>query len=148
MRAVKFGMPRSWTDVLSEAGAELLEGQCFGWAARLAYYFFLALFPALLFGVSLAGVLPVNHLIDRIVTMLSRVAPGDVVAIARQQFVQIARQPHAGVLTLSLAAALWSTSSGMTAIIDTLNQANRIAERRPWWQVRLIAVALTVTLTA
>ena len=147
MRAAKFGSPLSWVDVLKEAGAELLEGKCFGWAASLAYYFFLALFPALLFVVSLAGVLPVEHLIDRIVTMLSRVAPGDVVEIAQQQFVQIARQPHGGVLTLSLLAALWSTSSGMTAIVDTLNQAYRIPERRSWWRVRLTAVALTIALT-
>lgn len=147
MRAVKFGIQGSWTDVFKEAGAELLEGKCFGWAASLAYYFFLALFPALLFVVSLASVLPVEHLLDRIVTMLSRVAPGDVVRIAQQQFEQIARQPHGGVLTLSLLVALWSTSSGMTAIVDTLNQAYRIAERRSWWRVRLTAVGLTITLT-
>lgn len=133
--------------MLKEAGAELLEGKCFGWAASLAYYFFLSLFPALLFVVSLASVLPVEHLLDRIVAMLSRVAPGDVVGIARQQFVQIARQPHGGMLTFSLLAALWSTSSGMTAIVDTLNQAYRLTERRPWWRVRLTAVALTITLS-
>jgi membrane protein len=97
--------------------------------------------------VSLASVLPVQHLIDRIVTMLSRVAPGDVVAIARQQFVQITRQPHGGVLTLSLLAALWSTSAGMTAIVGTLNQAYHITERRPWWRVRATAIALTLALT-
>lgn len=91
MRAVKFGVRGNWTAVLKEAGAELFEGKCFGWAASLAYYFFLALFPALLFVVSLAGVLPVERLLDRIVTMVSRVAPGDVVRIAQQQFVQIAR---------------------------------------------------------
>lgn len=147
MRAVTLAMPGRWTDVLWQAGAELVEGKCFGWAASLAFYGFLALFPALLFVVSLAGVLPVEHLLDRIVAMLSRVAPGDVVGIARQQFVQIAREPRAGVLTLSLLAALWSTSSGMMALVDTLNQAHRIPERRSWWRVRLIAVALTVTLT-
>jgi membrane protein len=81
------------------------------------------------------------------VATLSRIAPGDVVAIARHQFIQIARQPHGGVLTLSLIAALWSTSSGVTALVNTLNQAYRITERRPWWQVRLVAVALTIVLT-
>ena len=97
---------------------------------------------------SLASVLPVEHLLDRIVAILSRVAPGDVVGIARQQFVQIARQPHGGVLTLSLLAALWSTSSGMTAIVDTLNLAHRLTERRSWWRVRLTSMVLTVALTA
>jgi membrane protein len=147
MRAVKFARPPSWRDVLEQTGAQLLDGKSFRWAASLAYYFFLALFPALLFVVSLAGMLPVEHLLDRIVAVLSRVAPGDVVEIARQQLVQIAGQPHGGVLTLSLVAALWSTSSGMTAVIDTLNQAYRIPERRSWWHVRLTAVALTIALT-
>lgn len=147
MRAIRFPPRWHWRNILREAGAELVEGKCFGWAASLAFYSFLALFPALLFVVSLAGVLPVDDLLDRIVAMLSRVAPGDVVAIARRQFLQIARQPHLGVLTLSLLAALWSTSSGMAALIDTLNQARRIVESRAWWRVRLISVVLTIALS-
>jgi membrane protein len=147
MRALKFAVPLGWTEILKRTSKEILAGNCFGWAASLAYYFFLALFPALLFVVSLASVLPVQHLIDRIVAMLSRVAPGDVVAIAQRQFVQITRQPHGGVLTLGLVAALWSTSSGMTAIVDTLNQAYHITESRPWWRVRVTAIGLTLALT-
>jgi membrane protein len=147
MRAIRFESQLHWKSILQEAGAELVEGKCFGWAASLAFYGFLALFPALLFVVSLAGVLPVADLLDRIVAMLSRVAPGDVVTIARRQFLQIARAPHLGVLTLSLLAALWSTSSGMVALVDTLNQARRVVESRPWWRVRLISVALTVAIT-
>jgi membrane protein len=135
-------------DVLADAWAELVEGKCFGWAASLAFYSFLALFPALLFVVSLAGVLPVDHLLDRMIAALSRVAPGDVVAIARLQFAQIAHEPRGDLLAISLLAALWSTSSGMTALVDTLNQAHRVIERRAWWRVRLMAIGLTVTLSA
>jgi membrane protein len=147
MRALKFAVPLGWTEILKRTGAEIHAGDCFSWAASLAYFFFLALFPALLFVVSLASMLPVQHMIDRIVTMLSRVAPGDVVTIARQQFVQITRQPRRGVLTFSLLAALWSTSSGMAAIVDTLNRTYHIAESRPWWRVRATAIALTLGLT-
>lgn len=147
MRVIKFDTRLRWRHILAEAAAELVDGKCFGWAASLAFYSFLALFPALLFLVSLAGVLPVDDLLTRIVTILSRVAPGDVVTIARRQFLQIARAPHVDVLILSLLAAVWSTSSGMLALVDTLNQARRIVESRPWWRVRLIAVALTVALT-
>ena len=32
----------------------------------------------------------------------------------------------------------------MTAIIDTLNRAYDVEEGRPWWKVRLIAIALTI----
>src|SRR5580693_5048021 len=53
MRALKFSVPLGWTEILKRTGAEIYSGNCFGWAASLAYYFFLALFPALLFVVSL-----------------------------------------------------------------------------------------------
>lgn len=41
---------------------------------------------------------------------------------------------------------IWSTSAGVTAIIDTLNQAYDIRESRPWWNVRLTAIGLTLGL--
>jgi len=131
MRAFQLAAPIGWRETLTRAGTAVYDGRCFARAASLAYYFFLALFPALLFVVSIATLFPVQHLIDRIVTILSRVAPGDVVAIARQQFAEIARRPHTGVLTLSLIAARWSTSSGMTAVSDTLNEAYHITESPP-----------------
>src|SRR6185295_18940400 len=58
----------------------------------------------------------------------------------------IANDKATGLLTLGMLGTIWSTSSGMTAIIDTLNQAYDIQETRPWWKVRVTAVALTVAL--
>jgi membrane protein len=47
---------------------------------------------------------------------------------------------------LGMLGTIWSCSSGMTAIVDTLNQAYDIPESRPWWKVRLLAVGLTIAL--
>jgi membrane protein len=79
---------------------------------------------------------------------LARVAPADVLVLVRGQLVQIGHEPPRGLLTLGLLGALWSSSSAMTAIIDTLNQAYHVRERRAWWRVRLLAIELTVVLTA
>lgn len=49
-----------------------------------------------------------------------------------------------GLLTLGMLLALWSSSAAMTAIIDTMNTAYDIEEGRPWWRVRLTAIALTI----
>src|SRR5205823_14593675 len=43
---------------------------------------------------------------------------------------------------------IWSMSSGMDAIISTLNQAYDIQEGRPWWKVKVTAVGLTLALAA
>jgi membrane protein len=138
--------PIGWTGILKRTSAGVYHGHCLGWAAELAYFFFLALFPALLFVVSLASFLPVQALIDRILDTFVRFAPGDVVAIARNQLVQITHERHAGLLAISFIGTIWSTSSGMTAIIETLNQTYHITEGRPWWRVRLTAIALTIAL--
>jgi membrane protein len=137
-----------WGEVLKRTGRAVYQDDCLGWAGELAFFWFLALFPALLFVVALASSLPVQHLIDVVVGSLARVAPGDVLVLVREQLVQIAHGPPRGLLTLSLLGALWSSSSAMTAIIDTLNQAYHVREGRSWWRVRLLAVGLTVVLFA
>jgi membrane protein len=137
-----------WGEILKRTGRAIYEDDCLGWAAELAFFWFLALFPALLFVVAVASFLPVQHLIDVVVNSLARVTPGDVLVLVREQLVQIALGPPRGLLTLSLLGALWSSSSAMTAIIDTLNQAYHVKEGRSWWRVRLLAVGLTVVLIA
>ena len=119
---------------------------CLGLAAQLAYYFFLALFPALLFLVAIVSFLPVAGLLDAITSNLARVAPGEVLSIIQDQILKIAHEKNGGLLTLGMLGTIWSTSSGLNAIIDTLNQAYDIQEARPWWRVRLIALGLTVAL--
>ncbi|MQA30426.1 MAG: YihY family inner membrane protein [Luteitalea sp.] len=144
LRALR--IPIGWTELFKRTGVEVMADNCFGLAAQLAYYFFLALFPALLFLVALISFLPFQDLMDTITAMLGRVAPGDVMSILRDQIGKIAEKDNSGLLTLGMLGTIWSTSSGVTAIIDSLNQAYDIQEGRPWWKVRLTALGLTVAL--
>ncbi len=142
----QFAAGVGWGEILKRTSRAIYEDDCLGWAAELAYFWFLALFPALLFVAALASYLPDEHLIDAVIALLARIAPGAALVIVREQLEQLARGQHGGLLTFSLVAAVWSSSSGMTAIIDTLNQAYRVKEGRPWWRVRSLAILLTVSL--
>src|SRR2546426_10609698 len=128
-------VPLSWGELARRTWNEILADNCLGLAAQLAYYFFLALFPALLFLVALISFIPVHGLMDSITGMLGRVAPGEVLSIVQEQLLKIANGKSAGLLTLGMLGTIWSTSSGMTAIVDTLNQAYDIQESRPWLKV-------------
>lgn len=136
----------TWRQVLRDTAAGIYTDDCLGWAAELAFFWFLAFFPALIFVVALSSYIPVQDLVDGAVRALARVAPGDVLVIVREQLVQITHGDHAGLLTLSLLGALWSSSSGMTAIIATLNQAYHVQEGRAWWRVRVRALVLMLAL--
>ena len=109
-------------------------------AAALSYYFLFALFPALLFLTALLGLLP-WRLMDVLMGLLDQALPTDVV---HKTFGEIARGASGGLLSAGIGVALWSATNGMVAIIDALNAAYDVVDRRPWWQRRLVAIALTL----
>jgi len=70
-----FRIPIGWKDLLKRTASEMVADNCLGLAAQLAYYFFLALFPALLFGVALASYMPIAGLMDAITGAMRPSAP-------------------------------------------------------------------------
>jgi len=138
-------VPLGWTAVLKRTLNEsFFKDDVLGMSAQLAYYFFLSLFPALLFLISLASFFPVANLMDEVVRTLGRVAPPDVLTFLMEQMQKLSNQESGGVLTFAFLFTIWSSSGAMTSIISTLNAAYDITESRPWWKVRLLAVGLTV----
>ena len=141
-----FYPPVSWREVAKHTIREISDDHCLGLAAQLAFYFLLALFPALLFVVALIGYLPVEHALAELLQAVGTVAPQELVELLRQQLQQIARGNEASLLTLGVVGAIWSSSAAMVAIIDALNHAYDVAEWRPWWKRRLVAIGLTICL--
>jgi membrane protein len=141
-----FRIPLTWPELLKRTYSEVVADNCLGLAAQLAYYFFLALFPALLFLVALASFFPIANLLDTITGALARVAPYEALKLIQDQIIKISQDKNGGLLTIGMIGTIWSTSSGVNAIIDTLNQAYDIQESRPWWKVKAIALGLTVAL--
>jgi membrane protein len=140
-----FKVPVGWGQILKRTVSEsFFKDDVLGMAAQLAYYFFLALFPAMLFLISLASFFPVSNLMDEVVSSLGRVAPPDVLTFLLDQIRQISDQGHGGILTFAFLFTIWSSSGAMVSIISTLNAAYDIQESRPWWKTRLTAILLTV----
>lgn len=121
----------------------------FGRAAQLSYYFLLALFPLLLFLMSLLGYFAQagSDLRNTLLTYLATVMPYSAVTLVRTTLDEISQSAGGGKLSFGLLAALWAASNGMGAMSDTLNVAYGVKERRPWWKVRLVSIALTIMLS-
>ena len=135
----------TWAEILRRTFVDaIFQHNCLGMAAQLAYYFFFSLFPALLFLIAVASYFPITTLIDEIVGALGQFAPPEFLTIVTDQIRKISGDEQGGLLTLGILTALWSSSTAMTAIIDTVNHAYGVEEGRSWWKVRLIAVSLTI----
>ena len=138
-------VPLPWTEILKRSFKAAYDDNCLGLAAQLAYYFFLSLFPALLFLLAVAGLFPYEST-QQLLESLTMVAPPDVLAIIRDQLTKIASGDSRGILTIGIVGAVWSSSAALGAIIDALNRAYDVTESRSWWKVRLIAIGLTIAL--
>jgi membrane protein len=142
----RFRIPLSWPELLKRTFNETLADDVLNLAAQQAYYFFFALFPALLAVISIASFFPVENLIDEIQSMLGTVAPPDVLKIVAEQIAKIAEGNAGGILTVAFLFTIWSSSSALVSLSSTLNAAYDITEGRPWWKVRITAIGLTLLL--
>jgi membrane protein len=141
-----FAVPLSWSELLKRTVKEANDDDCLGLAAQLAYFFFLAVFPAVLFFLALASFFPLTNAAEAVTQALRPIAPADVLAFFEEQLRRISNADSGGILTIGILGALWSSSAALVAIIQSLNRAYDIEEGRPWWKVRLTAIGLTLAL--
>jgi len=138
-------VPLTWREIFRRTLYEAFwQDNCLALAAQLAYYFFFALFPALLFIAALASYFPLTTLIDDLFRTMGGFIPPEALLLITDQMIKISGGEHAGLMTLGMLLAVSSSSAAMVAIIDTLNNAYDVQEGRPWWKVRLTAILLTV----
>jgi membrane protein len=136
----------TWRDLALKTWREVLDDDVLGLAAQLSYYFFLALFPAILVVLALASFFPLGTLTDDLARVLGPVVSPEVLKLIQDQMKRLGEADSGGLLTFGVLAALWSSSAAMVSIAAALNRAYDIEESRPWWKVRLVAIGLTVGL--
>lgn len=117
-------------------------------SASLSYYFILALFPMLLFVVSLVGVFAghASHFRDTIISSVGTLAPGSASALIHNVVNETFKSGSGIKLAFGIIGALWAASGGMSAIVGSLNKIYRTPETRPWWKQKLTVIGLTLAL--
>jgi membrane protein len=139
-------VPIGWSDLFKRAAREAVADDIFDLAAQQAYYFFFALFPALLFVIAVASFFPLQTLTNDVIDILSRFAPQAVADVITAAMASLSKQNSGGILTFGFFVTIWSSSGAMVSIITTLNAAYDVTESRPWWKTRVIAIGLTISL--
>jgi len=112
-------------------------------AAALAYYFVLALFPFLIFLSAVVAHLPLPDFFSQVMGLIARVVPAASMGPLRSLMKDTILSSHTRLLTFGILLTLWSASSGFTALIDALNTAYDVSETRHYWKTRSLAIGLT-----
>jgi membrane protein len=138
----------TWKGLARRVWAEIYAGDMLTRAAALSYFFLLALFPLLLFLLTMLGYLADSgtELRRNMLRYLGTLMPRSASALIYTTVDEISTNAGGGKLTFGLLTGLWVASYGMGAITETLNSAYGVRETRAWWRVRLLSIGLTMTL--
>jgi len=141
-------MPRLWP-ALKRAAAEFREDNLADWAAALTYYGLLSLFPGLIALVSIVGLAGDPRGATRTITeIVAAIGPHSAAQTFAGPIESIASsRGTAGVaFAFGLAIALWSASGYVGAFIRASNVIYETREGRPFWKLRPLQLAVTLTM--
>ena len=141
---MKIPWHRRWRKFARDLWREIQDNNVLDGAAVLGFFFVLAIFPAMIFVLSLLPSLSIPHLQQAILDLLHQVLPQQSANLFEVTIRYVSSSGQNGLLTFGLIFTLWSASSGVYAIMQQLNVICGAEERRPFWKVRGIAILLVL----
>jgi len=118
-------------------------------SAALAFYFVSAMVPMIFFLMAILGLLAQGHdLQSGLLGYAARFMPPDAYTLLQKTLKEITSTSTGLKLAVGLVLALWSGSGGVSSIMDALNRCYHVTDSRPFWKQRMIALGLTVALSA
>jgi membrane protein len=136
---------RDWKTTVKAALKEVKEDRVTLVAAGMAYYFFLAVFPALIAVVGIMGLVKADS--SGLVHSVETTLPGESGEAVTEAFEEADKPSDATSLTasvLGIGLALWSGSSGMVALQSGLNVAYDVPSDRKFVGKRAVALVLLI----
>lgn len=124
------------------------EDDIFGRASELAYNFLLALFPLLLFVLTLFGLFASrsSELQSSLLSYFADFLPPSAFQLLKAITIEMAANATSGKLTFGIVLTLWFASGGTSSMISTLDAIYHVCQSRGWFRGRLIALGLTIAI--
>ena len=125
------------------------EEDIFNNAAQVAFYFSFAIFPLLLFLVTLFGFFldSADQFRTDLYFYLRQIMPFSAYELVQKTIEEITENSTSGKLTIGILIALWSASSGVDSLRNGLNAVYKCKESRSWFATKALSLLLTFLLT-
>lgn len=116
-------------------------------ASSLAFKFFMAIFPGIIFLITLIPYIPIHDFQDQLLILMKDILPKNAYEAMRETFEDLVKHQRGDLLSFGFLFALYLATDGIHAMITAFNKSIQSKETRSIWRIRLISVALVFILT-
>ena len=117
-------------------------------SAAIAFNFFLALFPAVLFLFTLIPYIPIPDFQSEFISLLEQLIPSYAFESIEETLVDIAMNPRSGLLSFGFITTIVLVSNGVTAVIRAFNSSINAYETRSFIGLRVSSLIMLFAVTA
>ena len=136
-----------WKQVLKRTKQQVKEDNVPLLAAGVAFYMFLALFPALIAAITIYGLVADAQQVEQQIQSLTDTLPEDAASLLETSLTNIATTSSTALgwgLLVSLGGALFAASGGVQNLVKAVNIAYDEEETRGFLKLRALALLLTI----
>lgn len=116
-------------------------------ASAIAFSFFIALFPAILFLFTLIPYIPIQDFQNELFQLLHDILPESTFATVEDTLTDIIMRPRGGLLSLGFIMALIFSTNGLASMMTAFDATIHSINRRSWMSQRLAAILLLIILS-
>ncbi len=116
-------------------------------ASAIAFSFFLAIFPSIIFLFTLIPYIPVDNFQEQFFAMLKALIPGNAFAALESTLLEVITLKSGGLLSFGFIAALFFSTNGVNSLIGAFNATYHIIDIRGIWSQYFVSIFLTIFLT-
>jgi membrane protein len=115
-------------------------------AQAIAFSFFLAIFPSIIFLFTLIPYVPIEGFQHQLLDLIRSLLPYNTYEAAQQTIDEIITRQNGGLLSFGFLFALFVSTNGVNSLIEGFNKTTQHVKKRKGFKQRLIAIYLTLLL--
>lgn len=125
----------------------IVDGSIATRASAIAFSFFIAFFPAVLFLFTLIPYIPIENFQAELFRLLKEVVPQSTFETIEDTVTDIIMRPRGGLLSLGFVMALVFSTNGIASMMSAFDATIHSINRRSWISQRIAAIYLLVILS-
>lgn len=111
-------------------------------SSAISFKFFMALFPGIIFFLSLIPYIPIENFQENLLEGLGGMLPNDVYILIESTINDLINHKHSGVLSIGFFLSLYFASNGINTMLIAFNSSHQIQLKRKPIRQRLISLGI------